>query len=512
MKTQIIFFLTIFSNFVFSQQMDTSFGDNGTLVIESPGSQDRITLYFSYLTEDNSIVNVGHFDSKNGKDYDFIRKYTSTGTIDTSFGESGEYIVKSPEVVSTTYLLSSAIMNDGSILISIFNNLEKTYFLKVTKTGQTDLSFGNGGYLINPVPSNFTRSDIKVLNDNFISVTDIPVSAEISAFYKNGSINTNFGTNGHVITNFGNLYSNIRSVYSKIRNNKIYLFGYLKRQGVSYSYFACYNENGQLDGNFGNGGFFVLDKFYDNQDLNVDFDIQDDGKILFLAGNAYSDPGQSGPLIRRYNTDGTPDQSFGNMGSTTFSVSGSWTTIWCNVIMQLPNKKILIGSAFNHSSASKGPAILCFNENGTKDLSFGGNVKSTYDGTFIYGLYLLPGVYSKVRTILQDNNNNLVISANPYSFLFAYNFKLNYSSESLHIENVNFQDQLKIYPNPVEHNAIIFNPSQLNVDYDIVDITGKLLKSGNTKNTNIDFSKLTKGNYIVTFKNEKLKSIKVIKR
>lgn len=383
----------------------------------------------------------------------------------------------------------------------------------MTKTDQTDLSFGNSGYLINPVPSNFTRSDIKTFNDNFISVTDIPVSAEISSFDKHGNVNTTFGNNGHVVTNFGNLYSNIRSVYSKIKNNKIYLFGYLKRQGISYSYFACYNENGQLDGNFGNEGFFVLDKFYDNQDQNVDFDIQDDGKILFLAGNVYSDPGQSGPLIRRYNTNGTPDESFGNLGSTTFTVSGSWTTIWGNKIMQLPNKKILIGIAFNHYSTSQGPAILCFNENGTKDLNFGGNVKSSYNGEFIYGLYQLPGVYSKVSTILHNTNNrDLIIAANPYSNLWTYNFKLNYSFESLNIENKNLQSQFKIYPNPVDQNAIIFNPSKLNVDYDIVDISGKLLYSGNTRDATIDFSKLKEGNYIVRFKSDKLESIKVIKK
>lgn len=93
MKTKIIFLLTVFSNIIFGQQMDPNFGNNGTLRIESSGIEDRITLYFSFLSEDNSIINVGHFDSKNGKDYDFIRKYKSTGAIDTSFGESGEYIV-----------------------------------------------------------------------------------------------------------------------------------------------------------------------------------------------------------------------------------------------------------------------------------------------------------------------------------------------------------------------------------------------------------------------------------
>ena len=144
-------------------------------------------------------------------------------------------------------------------------------------------------------------------------------------------------------------------------------------------------------------------------------------------GNSYSDPGQSNPSIIRYNKNGSLDQNFRSLGYANFPVSGSWTRIWSNKIIQLPNKKILIGAAVNHYSKDSGPALLCFNENGSKNLEFGGNITSSYDGQKIYGLYLLPGVYSTVNKIILDpTENSILLTANPYSFLWAYNFKLKY--------------------------------------------------------------------------------------
>lgn len=516
MKTKLIFFLIIFSNFFYCQQLDPEFGTNGTLRIQSPTNEDRITLYYTYLTDDGSIFNIGHYDAKNGSDsdYDFIRKYSSQGIIDTSFGENGEFIIKSPQNLGTTYLLASTMMNDESIVVSLNGDIGKMFFLKVTKNGKLDISFGNDGYILNPA-TNFNRTEMATLNENFLSITDHNNNAtKIYSINKNGIVNTSFGTNGQVIPNFGNDYTTIRPVNIKIKNSKIYILGSLKKQGVSYSYFARYNENGKLDNTFGNNGFFVLDKFYDHTGSEVDFDVQDDGKVLFLGGASFSTPSERYPLIKRYHENGALDESFGNMGSTSFSVVGSGTYISSNKILQLPNKKILIGCAFTHYSSNEGAALLCLNENGTKDLTFGGNVTSTYNGDILYGLYLLPGFLSNVSTLLTNRDHtDLIVSANPRPlYTWAYTYKLKYSSQYLQVDQQHYQNQLDLYPNPVLQNAVFVNPSKLKIDYNIIDMSGKVLRKGNTKNENINFNNFKTGNYIIKFNDNKIKSLRIIKK
>lgn len=504
MRNNYAIILIFISHFILCQTLDSTFGNQGVLTIPNTTNNNRVIISDAYITSDKSILNVGRFSSGNSSLY-FVKKYSHLGVLDNSFADNGTFIpLPNPNSWSTDVYLNSFIStDDDSIIISMIDGSLKSWFSKISKFGQLDTTFGIDGYLDYPI-----KASTKIINrgNHFLSIANYNGNFYINSFNNNGIQNMDFGINGQVISNYGAEYTNINSIKFISKNNKIYIFGYLTYQSNSYSFFSCYKENGQIDSDFGNNGFFILDKYYDNYNGNIDFDIQDDEKILFLAGYSNSDPGQSNPLIIRYNRNGSLDQNFGNLGYANFPISDSWTKIWSNKIIQLPNKKILIGAAVNHYSKDSGPAVLCFNENGSKNLEFGGNITSSYDGQKIYGLYLLPGVYSTVNKIILDpTENSILLTANPYSFLWAYNFKLKYIINNLATIEQDFEnDTFKIFPNPAKDFVTVKTNQTENIDFKIFDLSGKLVKAEKTKsNVKIDVQNLQKGNYILRLETEK---------
>ncbi len=70
----------------------------------------------------------------------------------------------------------------------------------------------------------------------------------------------------------------------------------------------------------------------------------------------------------------------------------------------------------------------------------------------------------------------------------------------LNLSNIQELENLKIYPNPTNNNITIQNKekSSENFEYKIIDLTGRIVKSGNSKfNEQISIESLTSGNYII---------------
>jgi uncharacterized delta-60 repeat protein len=84
---------------------------------------------------------------------------------------------------------------------------------------------------------------------------------------------------------------------------------------------ARYGPNGQPDPTFGDGGTLTLDGF-----VGADLAIQPDGRLL-LVGTADTTPPTSPPSsvtelsVMRLEPDGTPDETFGDHGTTNVSVT-----------------------------------------------------------------------------------------------------------------------------------------------------------------------------------------------
>jgi RHS repeat-associated protein/uncharacterized delta-60 repeat protein len=127
-------------------------------------------------------------------------------------------------------------------------------------------------------------------------------------------------------------------------------------------------------------------------DYPVDVEIQEDGKIVVAGGPNFA--------VARYNTDGTPDTTFG--ASNTGSVVESGTdAAWA--VSVLPDGKILVGGGQNF-------ALAQFESDGTLDTTFGtgGKASSGFGVTYLaYDMAVLPD--GKIL-LVGKNANDLVLA------------------------------------------------------------------------------------------------------
>ncbi|MBL4693237.1 MAG: cadherin-like domain-containing protein, partial [Magnetovibrio sp.] len=96
--------------------------------------------------------------------------------------------------------------------------------------------------------------------------------------------------------------------------------------------------------------------------------VQSDGKLVMVGKNGNF-------ALTRYNTDGTPDVSFGTNGKVS-TVIGSSSSGASDVVQQSDGKILVTGSSFS-ASTSNDFALIRYNVDGTLDTTFGTGGKTT---------------------------------------------------------------------------------------------------------------------------------------
>ena len=143
---------------------------------------------------------------------------------------------------------------------------------------------------------------------------------------------------------------------------------------------ARFNPDGSPDAAFGDNGVIRLDLYPTHQfrAYNAsDVAVQPDGKFL-ITGYGYFAYGHGNystdAFILRYNTDGSPDESFGDRGVVISDYSNSADE--AEKIAIRPDGKIIIGGAINYAEYF----IAQHNPDGSIDSSFGGRGSVRYGG------------------------------------------------------------------------------------------------------------------------------------
>jgi uncharacterized delta-60 repeat protein len=109
------------------------------------------------LESDGSIVAAGRLTVRNlsGGYYffdPFVAHFSANGTLDTSFGSNGYAVtVFAPDPYQNTEVQSMAIDGNGNIVVAGGDQNNELALIRYTSTGQLDTSFGNGqGYVFGP--------------------------------------------------------------------------------------------------------------------------------------------------------------------------------------------------------------------------------------------------------------------------------------------------------------------------------------------------------------------------
>lgn len=158
----------------------------------------------------------------------------------------------------------------------------------------------------------------------------------IVRYRTDGSLDPTFGEGG--LLNFGNFGVGDAELQS---DGKIVLGGSITTSSGNGDFIVTrYNPNGTLDINFGNQGVVTTD-FNGRGDIGWDVAIQPDGKII-VAGTAQTS-GENDFAVARYNSDGSPDSSFGNGGKKTTTIGGFQVGAYAVAVQ--PDGKIVVAGA-----------------------------------------------------------------------------------------------------------------------------------------------------------------------
>lgn len=236
-------------------------------------------------------------------------RYNANGSLDTSFGRQGIVITASDP-------------------ISIFVN-EVANAVSVQNTGP------NAGQIV--IGGRTSRS-----------ISGYPDSLLIR-YAANGTIDSSFGTNGFVFTDFEG-FTDFTQALTILPNDKILAAG---STGATYDFaMVRYLPNGSLDSSFGSGGKVRTD-FSLGWDTVRAMVIQPlDGKII-LAGSADANIYDSRrgtwtyiPLdfaLARYSADGILDTSFGTGGKVITAINSTGVDEALGVALQSDGKIVACG-------------------------------------------------------------------------------------------------------------------------------------------------------------------------
>jgi uncharacterized delta-60 repeat protein len=361
-------------------RLDNSFGKNGRVTTDFNGAED----YLNAITlQGNKILVVGYTYVDNGY-YDFaLARYDGGGDLDTSFGEQGLLAGYFP--VSHTFFKSTAIQGNKVIAAGYALNDNKNNsdfaLARYNNNGTLDTSFGVNGRVTTDFNGSSENVTSMVLQGDKIVVagtTDSHNSFDfaLARYTANGTLDSSFGVNGFVTTDFNGSSENVTSMV--LQGDKIVVGGYtIDSANNGDIALARYTADGRLDSTFGVNGRVITD-FYGSWDEARSIAIQ--GSRIIVGGyTTVPFHGEDDFVLARYTTDGKLDTSFGVNGKTLTDFNGSDDHV--NSLV-LQGDKIVVGGYTSYRLYTDF-ALARYTADGTLDTSFGvnGRVKTDLNGS-----------------------------------------------------------------------------------------------------------------------------------
>ena len=303
------------------------------------------------------------------------------GDLDPTFSGDGKLTTSFSTYSDRAYGVK--LQNDGKILVVGYTETTLGYDFALARynaNGTVDGSFGGGfGKVTTNVGDAGRAYSVAVQNDGKIVVVGFRSDDIVLVRYNaNGTLDGGFDGDGRVYTRIGSA-SNGYSV--TIQNDGKIVAGGLSWPNGNFA-LARYNTNGSLDSSFGNLGKVTTD-FDGRFDWGRSLVLQSDGKIV-LAGHS-ANAGNDDFAIARYNVNGTLDSTFGGGSGKAITSIGAGDDFGYSVALQADGRIVVAGHVFN-ANGNYDIALVRYTSDGTLDSSFGGGdgiittpTGSTYD-------------------------------------------------------------------------------------------------------------------------------------
>lgn len=438
-----------------------------------------------------------------------VSRHNADGTLDTTFATGGKMDFSSGWVKS--FILDIKLQQDGKIVMGGYrwnNSTGDFIMVRLNPNGSFDTTFGtNGIAIIDGGQTEVAESfDIDSNGDYIISgyVEDDFAMAKVKS---NGTIDTNFGNSGWVITPFSDFATySFDTLISKI-DGRIFLAGMLiNGYENKYEYaIAAYRPNGTLDTSFGDEGklnFHVgIDNDFGKQILQLD-----NGQILFAGHSWYAtSPLRYEVAVVRLNANGSFDNTYGTNGIFKTRLVQNGTSYLTGIVLQKDEKLVLTASANEGNDYNFGLARV--NPNGTLDTTFGqGGKVFTHIPTSTYGESYNVGLQPDGKIIVSGDTE---LPGSPIQYFIA-----RFNDKVLAVQDTD-NTLVQLYPNPAtDHINLDFGKSGKEYEVEIYNMVGQKVMTATVANkSTLNVSSLVKGSYFVRLNGEgKTTTLQFIKK
>ena len=329
--------------------LDNTFGTGGIVTTAIRTLNDR--AYDVKIQADGKIVVCG-ISANTSSDIDgALVRYNSDGTLDNTFGTGGKVI----QALSTKndYYYSLLLQSDGKIICAGYgysSDGTKTMFAAVryNSNGSTDAQFGTNGVatvafdLSAQCRAAVLLPDGKIVLAGYVVVGSYPSWALVK-LNSSGVPDAAFGTTGKVITAIGPAADIIYSI-TAMADGKLVVGGYSgSATNVSSIAVGRYNSNGTPDNTFGTGGTSLLAVGTVGAQANTIINVPSVGILAGGTGQPISGAQMVFPLFN--STSGNIVTSFGTNGLGLATVGTAISSNLNGFALQKDNKVIAVGNA-----------------------------------------------------------------------------------------------------------------------------------------------------------------------
>jgi len=362
-------------------ELDRRFGVGGKVTTDFAGDFDEAN---ALVVQSGKLVAAGSAGIAPGSGTtDFgLARYNRNGTLDTSFGSGGkvttDFLEDSDQGNALVVQAGGKLVAAGAAFTGGGQNPDFA-LARYNRDGTLDTSFGTDGKVTTEFGGDDVAKALVVQPDGKLvaagfSSTNISSDFALARYNGDGTLDTSFGTGGTVITDLAGSLDQANALVVQ-PDGKLVAAGFTSTNIGSDFALARYNRDGSLDTGFGTGGMVTTD-FAGAVDQAHGLVVQD-GRLV-AAGSTFTEFTADFALAR-YNRDGTLDTSFGTGGMVTTDFAGGLDQ--ANALVVRGGR--LVAAGFT-TAVGFDLALARYNRDGTLDTGFGtgGMVTTDFAGSF----------------------------------------------------------------------------------------------------------------------------------